>query len=59
LMSYLSCASNFKAFFGTGVCFYFRHFTQYLIFTLEVFLHRQDPYWTSSVNSLIVMRRQS
>jgi hypothetical protein len=45
-------AGNFKSFFGTGVCFYFRHFTQYLIFTLEVFLHRQNPYWTSLVNTV-------
>ena len=37
-------AGHFEAFFGTGVCFYFRHGTQYLIVTLEVFPHRQDPY---------------
>ena len=48
LMHDLSRAGNFKTFFGTGVCFYFRHFTQYLNFTLEVFLHRQNPCWTSS-----------
>ena len=53
----LSRAGNFKSFFGTGVCFYFRHFTQYLNFTLEVFLHRQNPYWTSSVNTVPVQNR--
>ena len=34
LMHDFSSTSHFKAFFGAGVCFYFRHFTKYLMLHL-------------------------
>lgn len=37
LMHDLSGCRYFKALFGTGICFYFRHFTQYYNDTLEAF----------------------
>jgi hypothetical protein len=37
LVSYFSSCRYFEAFFGAGICFYFRHFTLVFEFTLEAF----------------------